>query len=86
MPEYTEEDFDLETRMVAPEYTPGDEEVENPLRPKRLSDYIGQEKVKENMSVYIQAALKRKETLDHVLLYGPRGSARRRSRALSRMN
>lgn len=73
MPEYTEEDFDLETRMVAPEYTPGDEEVENPLRPKRLSDYIGQEKVKENMSVYIQAALKRKETLDHVLLYGPPG-------------
>ena len=73
MPEYTEEDFDLETRMVAPEYTPDDAEVENPLRPKRLSDYIGQEKVKENMSVYIQAALKRKETLDHVLLYGPPG-------------
>ena len=73
MPEYTEEDFDLETRMVAPEYTPGDEEVENPLRPKRLSDYIGQEKVKENMSVYIRAALKRQETLDHVLLYGPPG-------------
>ena len=73
MPEYTEEDFDLETRMVAPEYTPGDEEVENPLRPKRLSDYIGQEKVKENLSVYIKAALKRQETLDHVLLYGPPG-------------
>lgn len=73
MPEYTEEDFDLETRMVAPEYTPDDAEVENPLRPKRLSDYIGQEKVKENMSVYIQAALKRQETLDHVLLYGPPG-------------
>ena len=47
MPEYTEEDFDLETRMVAPEYTPDDAEVENPLRPKQLSDYIGQEKVKE---------------------------------------
>ena len=73
MPEYTEEDFDLETRMVAPEYTPDDAEVENPLRPKRLSDYIGQEKVKENMSVYIRAALKRQETLDHVLLYGPPG-------------
>ena len=73
MPEYTEEDFDLETRMVAPEYTPDDAEVENPLRPKRLSDYIGQEKVKENLSVYIKAALKRQETLDHVLLYGPPG-------------
>ncbi len=73
MPEYTEEDFDLETRMVAPEYTPDDAEVENPLRPKQLSDYIGQEKVKENMSVYIRAALKRQETLDHVLLYGPPG-------------
>ena len=61
MPEYTEEDFDLETPHGRPEYTPDDAEVENPLRPKRLSDYIGQEKVKENMSVYIRAALKRQE-------------------------
>jgi Holliday junction DNA helicase RuvB len=43
------------------------------LRPRRLSEYIGQEKVKKNMSVFIQAALKRREALDHVLLYGPPG-------------
>ena len=64
MPEY---------RMVAPEYTPEDAEVENPLRPKRLTEYIGQEKVKENLSVFIEAARLRKESLDHVLLYGPPG-------------
>lgn len=43
------------------------------LRPRRLSEYIGQSKVKKNMEVFIQAALKRKEALDHVLLYGPPG-------------
>ena len=42
-------EYDFENRMVAPEYTPEDAEVENPLRPKRLTEYIGQEKVKENM-------------------------------------
>lgn len=71
--EYTEEDFDLETRMVAPEYTLDDAEVENPLRPKRLDDYIGQEKAKANLAVFIEAARQRQETLDHVLLYGPPG-------------
>ncbi|MEE0252053.1 MAG: Holliday junction branch migration DNA helicase RuvB [Acutalibacteraceae bacterium] len=59
--------------MVAPEYTPEDAEVENPLRPKRLTEYIGQDKVKENLSVFIEAARLRKESLDHVLLYGPPG-------------
>lgn len=43
------------------------------LRPRRLTEYIGQSKVKKNMEVFIQAALKRKEALDHVLLYGPPG-------------
>ncbi|CAB1250858.1 Holliday junction DNA helicase, ATP-dependent component [Ruminococcaceae bacterium BL-4] len=71
--EYQEDDFDLENRMVAPEYNPEDAEVENPLRPKCLSDYIGQEKVKENLSIFIEAAKQRKESLDHVLLYGPPG-------------
>ena len=59
--------------MVAPEYVPEDAEVENPLRPKTLSEYIGQEKVKENLAVFIEAARQRKESLDHVLLYGPPG-------------
>ncbi len=66
-------EYDFENRMVAPEYTPEDAEVENPLRPKRLTEYIGQEKVKENLSVFIEAARLRKEPLDHVLLYGPPG-------------
>lgn len=66
-------EYDFENRMVAPEYTPEDAEVENPLRPKRLTEYIGQEKVKENLSVFIEAARLRKESLDHVLLYGAPG-------------
>lgn len=68
-----EEDYDFENRVVAPEYSKEDAEVENPLRPRRLSEYIGQEKVKENLSVFIEAAKQRKESLDHVLLYGPPG-------------
>src|SRR5574344_167829 len=50
-----------------------EEKQENVLRPQKLSEYIGQNKVKENMKVYIEAAKKRKEALDHVLLYGPPG-------------
>lgn len=48
-------------------------EGDNPLRPKNLDEYIGQEKAKENLRVYIEAAKIRHETLDHVLLYGPPG-------------
>jgi holliday junction DNA helicase RuvB len=66
-------EYDFENRMVAPEYVPEDAEVENPLRPKVLSEYIGQEKVKENLAIFIEAAKQRKESLDHVLLYGPPG-------------
>ena len=46
---------------------------ENVLRPKTMSDYVGQNKVKENLSVYISSAKMRGEALDHVLLYGPPG-------------
>ena len=46
---------------------------ENKLRPTSMSEYVGQEKVKSNLAVYIQAAKSRKEPLDHVLLYGPPG-------------
>lgn len=63
-----------ENRMVSPEVTSNDtDDIEVGLRPKTLSEYIGQDKVKENMSVYIEAAKKRGEPLDHVLLYGPPG-------------
>ncbi|MCI6254550.1 Holliday junction branch migration DNA helicase RuvB [Eubacterium coprostanoligenes] len=66
-------EYDFENRMSAPEYTPADEEIENSLRPKQLTDYVGQEKAKENLSIYIKAAKQRGEPLDHVLFYGPPG-------------
>lgn len=66
-------EYDFENRMSAPEYTPEDADIESSLRPKQLGDYIGQEKAKENLSIYIQAAKLRGEPLDHVLLYGPPG-------------
>ncbi|MGN0458504.1 MAG: Holliday junction branch migration DNA helicase RuvB [Eubacterium sp.] len=66
-------EYDFENRMSAPEYTPADEDIESSLRPKQLSEYIGQEKAKENLSIYIKAAKMRGESLDHVLLYGPPG-------------
>ncbi|WP_276746256.1 Holliday junction branch migration DNA helicase RuvB, partial [Ruminococcus champanellensis] len=59
--------------MTAPEFTPPDVELEFSLRPKTLNEYIGQDKVKENLAVYIEAARRRGEPLDHVLLYGPPG-------------
>ena len=63
-----------EERLISPEMLDrGEERMENSLRPQTLQDYIGQTKVKENMKVYIEAAKKREEPLDHVLLYGPPG-------------
>lgn len=67
-----QEEMDFENRMVSAEYLPEDD-GDNPLRPRTLQEYIGQEKVKENLSVYIDAAKMRREALDHVLLYGPPG-------------
>ena len=67
------EEMDFENRIVSPEYTYADEESELSLRPRSLDEYIGQDKAKENLSIYIKAALQRKEPLDHVLLYGPPG-------------
>ena len=62
-----------ENRIITPDYTETDKDIENSLRPKTLNEYIGQEKVKENLKIYIDAAKNRGETLDHVLLYGPPG-------------
>lgn len=62
-----------ENRIITPDYTETDRDIENSLRPKTLNEYIGQEKVKENLKIYIDAAKNRGETLDHVLLYGPPG-------------
>lgn len=68
-----EQEMDFENRIVSPEYNYTEDEAELSLRPKSLNEYIGQDKVKENLSIYIKAALGRHESLDHVLLYGPPG-------------
>lgn len=68
-----DDELDLENRLTDTSYIPGDSETENPLRPRTFSEYIGQDKVKENLKIYIEAAKSRKESLDHVLLYGPPG-------------
>lgn len=61
-------------RIINPELeNDGEERLENTIRPQILEEYIGQDKVKENMKIYIEAAKKREEALDHVLLYGPPG-------------
>ncbi len=65
--------MDFEERIIAPDLTSFDSDIETSLRPKILSDYIGQEKAKENLEIYIKAARERGESLDHVLLYGPPG-------------
>ena len=61
-----------EERVITPVYR-DDDDQENKLRPKMLKDYVGQEKVKHNLDVYMHAAKRRGDALDHVLLYGPPG-------------
>ena len=65
--------MDEENRIITTGEVPGDTENEYSLRPKALSEYIGQTKAKENLKVFIEAAKVRGESLDHVLLYGPPG-------------
>ena len=60
-------------RVISPENSEEDSEIEGSLRPQTLHEYIGQDKVKENLAIYIEAAKRRGEPLDHVLLYGPPG-------------
>ena len=68
-----ETEFDFENRIVSTEVAGEDAEVEISLRPKVFEEYIGQEKVKDLLKVYIEAAKGRGDSLDHVLLYGPPG-------------
>jgi len=63
----------MNDRFMMAEYQPEDSAVEQSLRPKTLRDYIGQTAVKESLNIYIQAALSRRDALDHILLYGPPG-------------
>lgn len=60
-------------RLIETSYTDEDAAIENTLRPRLLRDYIGQDKIKENLKVFIEAAKQRGESLDHVLFYGPPG-------------
>ena len=64
-------DMQFEERMVTPREVEEDHEVEVSLRPQTRVEYIGQDKVKENLAGYIEAAKRRGDPLDHVLLYGP---------------
>ncbi len=67
------EELDFENRITSTSYTPDDTDIEQSLRPISISEYVGQEKVKENLKIYMEAAKRRGESLDHVLLYGPPG-------------
>lgn len=63
----------MASRMITTEFTEEDVKIESHLRPQLLEDYIGQQKAKEMLKVYIEAAKAREEALDHVLFYGPPG-------------
>lgn len=65
--------MEMDDRLITSTFTNEDEDIENSLRPRHLCDYVGQEKAKENLEVFIQAAKMREEPLDHILLYGPPG-------------
>ncbi|MFQ4737516.1 Holliday junction branch migration DNA helicase RuvB [Clostridioides difficile] len=65
--------FEDENRIITSTMKMEDIDIENSLRPKTLEDYLGQEKSKEQLSIFIEAAKSRNEQLDHVLLYGPPG-------------
>ena len=62
-----------EERLIAGEMQSEDMEIETSLRPRSLREYFGQQKVKDSLSIYISAALRRHDSLDHILLYGPPG-------------
>ena len=63
----------MEKRIISTEITKEDKQIEKSLRPQFLNEYIGQEKIRKNLKVYIEAAKFRNESLDHVLFYGPPG-------------
>lgn len=63
----------MSERVLSPRVQPADAELELSLRPRRLDEFIGQDRLKENLRVYIQAARARKEPLEHLILYGPPG-------------
>ncbi|HEY3992229.1 MAG TPA: Holliday junction branch migration DNA helicase RuvB [Ktedonobacteraceae bacterium] len=60
-------------RLVAPQMSEEEQAIEGSLRPRRLAEYIGQDKIKENLNILLEAARRRNESVDHILLYGPPG-------------
>ncbi|HET9919154.1 MAG TPA: AAA family ATPase, partial [Ktedonobacteraceae bacterium] len=60
-------------RVISPKVSEEEQIIEGSLRPHRLAEYIGQEKIKDNLSILLEAARRRNEPVDHVLLYGPPG-------------
>ena len=63
----------MERRVIETRFTAEDAKVENSLRPRRLTEYIGQERIRENLLISIEAAKQRSDSLDHILFYGPPG-------------
>ncbi|MBV9690595.1 MAG: Holliday junction branch migration DNA helicase RuvB [Ktedonobacteraceae bacterium] len=63
----------MKDRLVSPRMSEEEQLIETSLRPRRLAEYIGQEKIKQNLSILLEAARRRNESVDHVLLYGPPG-------------
>lgn len=63
----------MKDRLVSPNLSEEEEIIEGSLRPRQLAEYIGQEKIKDNLSILLEAARRRNEPVDHVLLYGPPG-------------
>jgi len=63
----------MKDRLVSPQMSEEEQIIEGSLRPRRLGEYIGQEKIKQNLSILLEAARRRNESVDHVLLYGPPG-------------
>ena len=62
-----------DTRVIAPDATREDDIAEASIRPQKLAEYLGQRAVREQLSIYIEAAKRRGEALDHVLIFGPPG-------------
>ena len=78
-------DIFTEQRIIdAAPISHNEEAIERALRPKQLDEYVGQEKIRDQLEIFITAARQRKEALDHTLLFGPPGLARRRWRTSSR--
>src|SRR5438046_10563308 len=63
----------MNDRLISPKMSEEEQAIEGSLRPRRLAEYIGQEKIKESLSILLEAARRRSESVDHVLLYGPPG-------------